>query len=182
MVESTDLSTNPDFSTYWVYQLAFDMRVLHNKQPQNLNVMRTVSVYCLYIWNELGFSWAALLMLAGFTHVLGSAVGLIYADCSWGKEGTHSVALVSHLQQASSGMSLWPWQHCQRAHPSVGPLIKPPSLMVTNASHVAQAKVQWWSLLPCPWSQSSPHSQSKCRNVRRGVEELPLMPSATPGV
>ena len=108
MVESTDLSTNPDFSAYWVYQSAFDMRVLHNKQPQNLNVMRTVSVYCLYIWNELGFSWAALLILAGFTHVLGSAVGLIYADCSWGKEGTHSVALVSHLQQASSGMATLP--------------------------------------------------------------------------
>ena len=172
MVESTDLSTNPDFSAYWVYQLAFDMRVLHNKPPQNLSIMRMLSMYCLYIWNELGFSWAALLILAGFTRVLGSAVGLIYADCSWDKEGGHSAVLVSHLQQASSSMSLWPWQHRQRARPSVGPLIKPPSLRVINTSHAAEAKVQGWSLLPCPWSQSSPQLQGKCKNVGRG-EGLP---------
>ena len=54
MVESTDLSTNSDFSAYWVYRLALDTRVLHNKQPQNLGIISTVSVYCLCIWDELG--------------------------------------------------------------------------------------------------------------------------------
>lgn len=71
MVESTDLSTDSDFSAYWVYRLALDTRVLHNKQPQNLGVIRTGSVYCLCIWNELGGSHAALLILAGFAYVPG---------------------------------------------------------------------------------------------------------------
>lgn len=71
MVESTDLSTDSHFIAYWVYRLALDTRVLRNKRPQNLGIIRTVSVYCLCIWNELGVSHAALLILAGFAYVSG---------------------------------------------------------------------------------------------------------------
>ena len=42
------------------------------------------------------------------------------ADLCWmflGQKDAHSAALASHLQQASSGMSLWPRQHRQRVHP-----------------------------------------------------------------
>lgn len=134
--------------------------------------MRMVSMSCLCIRNELGFSWAALLILAGFTHVLGSAAGLIYAECSWDKRTPTQL----HLLLISSR----PARACPCDH---GNIAKEPTPFPhgDQCKYVAEAKVQGWSLLPCPWGQSSPQLQGKCKNVGRG-EELPLTPSASPGV
>lgn len=142
--------------------------------------MRMLSMSACASRDELGFSWAALLNLAWFTPVLGSAVGLIYAECSWDKDA-HSAALASPSSKASSGMSLWPWQHRQKSHsPSHrGHLLKPPSRMRANAS-------TWLRPSPgvepvaLPMGQSSPQLQGS-KNVGRG-EELPLTPSVSPGV
>lgn len=102
--------------------------------------MRMLSMSCLCISNELGFSWAALLNLAGFTPVLGSAVGLIYAECSWDKRTPTQL----HLLLISSR----PAQACPCGH---GNIAKEPAPV---RGHLLNPLPAWWPTQVRGWGQS----------------------------
>lgn len=158
------LGTDPDFSAYWVYQLAFDMRVLHNKQPYYLSIMRMLGPSCLCISNELGFSWAALLNLAGFT---------LFWDRQWGWSmlnvpGTGRPLSCLLLISSPGQLRRNPCGHgniAKRARPSARPLLNPFRTGDNAEVRGWGWKSQGWSLLPCPWGQAlhSYRANAKCR-------------------
>lgn len=144
-----ELGTNSDFHTYQVYRLSLDVIGLRNNQPQNLSVRRTVSVlvYCSCLQGELGVNWAAVLILPGFSHTWDLWA---MADLDWPQPGQIRSQL--SFLAGSCGMSSWPWQRHKRAHLiSSSYFYLNGSHSLAKAIHVAEAKVQGWSV--SSWTQ-----------------------------